>query len=64
MSISATAVRFDEHAMWVELSERPRCGSAAAEQRDELAPFQLIGLHPTLNEPDRNLYRSIATHRC
>ena len=54
MSISATAVRFDEHAMWVELSERPRCGSAAAEQRDELAPFQLIELHsvPCLPGPD------------
>jgi hypothetical protein len=30
--------------------QRP-CRRRAAEQRDELAPFQLIELHPTPNEP-------------
>ena len=54
MSISATAVRFDEHNMWVELSDArtlgvplawfPRLLDATPEQREavELSPH---GLH-------------------
>ena len=54
MSISATAVRFDEHAMWVELSDGrtlgvplawfPRLLHAAAAQRESVE-LSRTGLH-------------------
>ena len=54
MSISATAVRFDEHAMWVELSDGrtlgvplawfPRLLHATAAQRESVE-LSRTGLH-------------------
>ena len=54
MSISATAVRFDEHTMWVELSDGrtlgvplarfPRLLHATAVQREKVE-FSRTGLH-------------------
>jgi Protein of unknown function (DUF2442) len=54
MSISATAVRFDEHAMWVELTDGrtlgvplawfPRLLHATPQQRERVE-LSRIGLH-------------------
>jgi hypothetical protein len=54
MTISATAVRFDEHAMWVELTDGrtlgvplawfPRLLRATPEQRDQVE-ISRTGLH-------------------
>ncbi len=54
MTISATAVRFDEHTMWVELSDGrtlgvplawfPRLLRASPEKRDRVE-ISRIGLH-------------------
>jgi Protein of unknown function (DUF2442) len=63
MSISATAVRFDEHAMWVELSDGrtlgvplawfPRLLHATAAQRESVE-LNRTGLHW---EDDETHYR-------
>lgn len=54
MSISATAVRFDEHTMWVDLTDGrtlgvplawfPRLLNATSQQRDSVE-ISRVGLH-------------------
>lgn len=77
MSISATSVRFDEHIMWIELTDGrmlgvplawfPRLLKAAPAQRDKV---EISRVGPHWDDLDENIsiagilpYRGDVTHR-
>jgi hypothetical protein len=71
MTISATAVRFDEHTMWVDLSDGrnlgvplawfPRLLRATSEQRESVE-ISSIGLHWEEIDEDISIAGLLAGH--
>jgi hypothetical protein len=71
MTISATAVRFDDHTMWVDLSDGrnlgvplawfPRLLRATAEQRDRVE-ISRVGLHWEEIDEDISIAGLLAGH--